>query len=261
MRSRRSAAVVAPMSAAGPAQTARSAPRAGADAARCARSASGAASPTERTLLRRGGRVTEVSADPLPRARPFGDRPAGRHRRAPLAMPARAAARSCRSRPTRSWSRRSSTAPTPASATPSSTAAPSTSRRTCRGAAASSTRSAAPIDGGAAVDARRPTASQPARPPRCRGSASARRLKTGVARHRHLHAALLRPAARHLRRLRRRQVDAARHARRRRRLRHGRGGAGRRTRPRGARIPRRHDRPQEHGQDRRRRRRPATRAP
>ena len=32
------------------------------------------------------------------------------------------------------------------------------------------------------------------------------------ARHRHLHAALLRPAPRHLRRLRRRQVDAARHA-------------------------------------------------
>ena len=39
----------------------------------------------------------------------------------------------------------------------------------------------------------------------------------------------------------------------RRRLRHGRRRAGRRTRPRGARIPRRHDRPGMHGQDRRRR--------
>ena len=70
------------------------------------------------------------------------------------------------------------------------------------------------------------------------------------ARHRHLHAAVFRAAARHLCRLRRRQVDAARDARRRRRLRYRRGGAGRRTRPRGARIPRRHDRPQEHGKDR-----------
>ena len=56
---------------------------------------------------------------------------------------------------------------------------------------------------------------------------------------RHVHAALRRPAHRHLRRLRRRQVDAAVDARPFRRVRHRRRRAGRRARPRGARIPRR----------------------
>ena len=74
---------------------------------------------------------------------------------------------------------------------------------------------ARPIDGGRPLPQGDPLdaalAAQPPALARQRvGSAFAHRRQG----HRHLHADLLRPAARHLRRLRRRQVDAARHARR-----------------------------------------------
>jgi hypothetical protein len=69
----------------------------------------------------------------------------------------------------------------------------------------------------AAPDSRRgPSGNGSSTPRRCARSASTRRSSPASG-HRHLHADLLRPAHRHLRRLRRRQVDAARHAGRRRR--------------------------------------------
>ena len=148
-------------------------PRQRADAARRARSASGGASPTSARCCGVGGRVTEVSATHyrvrgLSATARLGD--VVEHR-----SPCRHAQRRDRAdRPRRGrWSRRSSTAPTPASATPSSTAAPSTSRPTSPGAAASSMRSAGRSTRGAALSGRDADAA-PARPPRCRASASAR---------------------------------------------------------------------------------------
>ncbi len=153
-------------------------------------------------------------ADPFPRARPVARSRGSATWSSIAAAPACATARSCRSRPTRCWSRPSSARAMPASATPSSTSARSPSRRTHPGAAAPSMRS--PARSTAARRCRR--AIRPM--PRCRTAAGAgapaRRHGLPHRRqgHRHLHADLLRPAPRHLRRLRRRQVDAARHARR-----------------------------------------------
>ena len=96
----------------------------------------------------------------------------------------------------------------------------------------------APIDDGAPVVPRRTPRSQRSRA--AAGHAPAARPHAAEDRrqgHRFLHAALCRAAHRHFRGLRHRQVDAARHARPLPRLRHRRHRAGRRTRPRGARLP------------------------
>ena len=108
-----------------------------------------------------------------------------------------------------------------------------------------------PIDGAASAGGDRvmPIDSEP---PPALGDAAAKADQLGHPRRRLLHAAVRRTAHRHLRRIGRRQVDDAGDARPSARFRHRGDRAGRRTRPRGARIPRRLARRQSPIRDRRR---------